>query len=511
MPFNVLNYIHDSSRIDLLERSENMKDKNIKREKQCLNYYINVFIVVVLISLLLPVNVFAQEHYRVGGFGSDFAPFNFSDEKGKEIGIDRDIMEAIEKDQAFTVEKIDMPFNSALQALEQGQVDAAMAAMSITDERKKIYDFSDPYYESSTSFAVNDSSDIKNLEDLRGKKVAVKTGAMGSMVARDHQNEYGYEIVEFEDSTSMYQAVMGGNADAVVDETPVMQYAISTGRVKLRLIGEPFEAAPLGVAVPKGQNKEFLDRFNQGLTNIRNDGTYDKIIESYLGNEALEQNKSSNSLLEQLVQFWPQFMSGLKVTVMISIISIVLAMVFGTILGIFKDSDIALLRGIATIYIDLIRGIPMIVLAFFVYFGIPQYTGTKVPEIIAGIITVTLNATAYIAEIVRGGIQGVNKGEVEAARSLGLSHLTTMRKIILPQAFRLMIPSLINQFVISLKDTSILSVIGIVELTQAGKIIIARTYKSGDVWMIVGLMYFVIITILTKVSNRIERHLKKGY
>ena len=122
-------------------------------------------------------------------------------------------------------------------------------------------------------------------------------------------------------------------------------------------------------------------------------------------------------------------------------------------------------------------------------------------------ITLSLNTTAYIAELVRGGIQAVDNGQLEASRSLGLTYNTSMRKVVLPQAVKIMIPSFINQFVITLKDTSILSVIGIVELTQTGKIIIARTYSSGDMWLIVGLMYIIIITILTKFSNYLERRL----
>ncbi len=151
------------------------------------------------------------------------------------------------------------------------------------------------------------------------------------------------------------------------------------------------------------------------------------------------------------------------------------------------------------------RGIPLIVLAFFVYFSIPQFLNIQLSAYIAGVITLSLNTTAYIAELVRGGIQAVAGGQLEAARSLGLPYPTSMRKIVLPQAIKIMIPSFINQFVITLKDTSILSVIGIVELTQTGKIIIARTYSSGNMWLIIGIMYIILITILTKLSNVLER------
>ena len=127
----------------------------------------------------------------------------------------------------------------------------------------------------------------------------------------------------------------------------------------------------------------------------------------------------------------------------------------------------------------------------------------------AGIITLSLNAGAYMTEIVRGGIQSVDKGQMEAARSLGIGYLPTMRKVILPQAIRTMIPSYINQFVITLKDTSILSVIGIAELTQTGRLEIARNFQSFEMWLIVGIIYFIVIMALTKLSDRLEKRLVK--
>lgn len=452
----------------------------------------------------------AKDHYRIAGFGAGFAPFNFSDDEGNHIGIDHDLIVAIAKDQGFTVEMIDMPFNSALQALEQDQVHGMMSGMTVTDERQKVYNFSDTYLESSTSFSARADSDYETLDDLTGKSIAVKTGATGSLIAKNLEDEYNFNIIEYEDSTSMYQAVMGGNVDAVVDETAVTQFAISTGQVDLCLVGDPQEPAPMAIAVSKNADPEFLEKLNAGLANLHEDGTYDEIIANYLGEEALEAHGHTDSFAQQFIAYLPHLMGGLKITLFIAVVAIIISVFLGMLIALARLSDHRLLVFLSTAYIDVIRGIPMIVLAFFVYFGIPQYTGVKIPEVLAGLITVTLNATAYIAEIIRGGIQGVDQGQEEAARSLGLPKKMSMRYVVLPQALRLMIPSLINQFIISLKDTSILSVIGIVELTQAGKIIIARTYQSGNVWIMVGLIYLVMITSLSRTSMAIERKLQSG-
>lgn len=200
-------------------------------------------------------------------------------------------------------------------------------------------------------------------------------------------------------------------------------------------------------------------------------------------------------------------MVGLGKTLMATILSLIIAFILGTLLGLMKASHNNILRGVSTVYIDIMRGLPLLVLAFFIYFGIPQMTGIKFSNLIAGVLTLGLNAAAYVAEIVRGGVQSIAQGQMEAGRSLGLSRKTTMKKIVLPQAFKIMLPSFINQFVITLKDTSILSVIGMVELTQTGRIIIARTYQSGSMWLIVGIIYVIIITILTKISKLLEKEL----
>ncbi|MBC1839670.1 amino acid ABC transporter permease, partial [Listeria seeligeri] len=139
---------------------------------------------------------------------------------------------------------------------------------------------------------------------------------------------------------------------------------------------------------------------------------------------------------------------------------------------------------------------------------IPAALDFRMPVFLAGVIALSLNAGAYMVEIVRGGIQSVDKGQMEAARSLGLPHKKAMMKVVLPQAIRMMIPSFINQFVITLKDTSIMSAIGLVELTQSGKIIMARTFESTWTWLIIGIMYLIVITILTKISDRLERRLR---
>lgn len=204
------------------------------------------------------------------------------------------------------------------------------------------------------------------------------------------------------------------------------------------------------------------------------------------------------------VQHFPSFMEAMGQTVQITLYALLFATLLGVIFGLMKISPNRILSSIANTYVWIIRGTPLLVQIYFIYFGIPMATGIPLSEWNAGIITMSLNAGAYMAEIVRGGIQAVDSGQMEAARSLGLSYGKSMRKVVLPQALRMMLPSIINQFIITLKDTSLLSVIGVRELTMNGKIITANNMETIRMWGIVAIYYLVIISLLTLIANKLE-------
>ncbi len=207
-------------------------------------------------------------------------------------------------------------------------------------------------------------------------------------------------------------------------------------------------------------------------------------------------------------------LKSLGYTMLLTLLALFFAMIIGLIFALFNVSHNKILNVIGTIYIDAIRGVPLIVLAYFIYFGVPQAikmmgaAGFKLPALQAGTIALSMNCGAYMAEIFRAGIQSIDKGQMEASRSLGLTYGMSMRSVVLPQAFKVMIPSIINQFIITLKDTSILAVIGYPELTNMGKTISGNTFKSLETWAIVGVMYMIVIITLSKVAKAIERKMK---
>ena len=218
-------------------------------------------------------------------------------------------------------------------------------------------------------------------------------------------------------------------------------------------------------------------------------------------------------ILEILFKYHKSFLGALIITAKLSIISLIGATIIGVIFGMFRISKNRLLRGISTTYIELIRGTPLMVQAFIIYYGLAQvlrpFGFSWAPlggAFTAGVLSLSLNSGAYMAEIIRGGIEAIDIGQIEAARSLGLSYFKTMRKIVLPQAFRIMLPSIINQFIISLKDTSILSIIGIKELTMNGKLIAANSATMVmPIWIVVALFYFCICMLLSSIAKYTER------
>ena len=446
---------------------------------------------------------------------SSFAPFVFQNSSNQYTGIDIDLIKAIAEDQGFEIEITNPGFDAAINAVQSGQADGMIAGMSVTDARKETFDFSDSYYTANTILGVKESSTISSYEDLNGKTVGVKNGTASQTFLTENQSKYGYKIKTFADGSSMYDSLNTGSIDAVMDDEPVLKYSISQGQ-KLKT---PIEGTPIGetaFAVKKGSNPELIEMFNNGLANLKASGEFQKILDKYLATDSTSESSTvdETTIWGLLKNNYKQLLSGLGITLSLALISFAIAIVIGIIFGMFSVSPYKSLRLISEIFVDVIRGIPLMILAAFIFWGIPNFieslTGQQSPinDFVAGTIALSLNSAAYIAEIVRGGIKAVPIGQMEASRSLGISYSKTMRKIVLPQATKLMLPNFVNQFVIALKDTTIVSAIGLVELFQTGKIIIARNYQSFKMYAILAVFYLVIITLLTRLAKRLEKRIQ---
>lgn len=457
-----------------------------------------------------------KETYTIAS-DTSFAPFVFQNGTGQYTGFDMSLVKEIAKQQGFNIKINNVGFDAALNAVQSSQADGAIAGMTITDARKSTFDFSDPYYTTNIILAVKKGSSIKSYSNLKGKTVGAKNGTSSYDFLATNKSKYGYKLKAFDDASTMYDSLNSGSIDALMDDEPVLAYAIQQGRqFETPIKGEA--SGQVGFAVKKGSNPELISMFNNGLAALKKNGSYDKLVKKYLKTDS---NKTANNdsidettIVGLIKNNYKPLLTGLGTTLGLTLISFAIAIIIGIIFGMMAVSPNKSLRVVSSIFVDIIRGIPLMIVAAFIFWGIPNLieglTGKQSPinDFVAATIALSLNGGAYIAEIVRGGIEAVPGGQMEASRSLGIPYQTTMRKIVLPQAVKLMLPNFINQFVISLKDTTIVSAIGLVELFQTGKIIIARNYQSFRVYAILAIIYLVIITLLTRIAKRLEKRLK---
>ncbi|PXY89276.1 glutamine ABC transporter permease [Bifidobacterium asteroides] len=440
-----------------------------------------------------------------------FAPFEFRDSSGKLVGIDMDLIRKIADIEGFSVQIQSLGFNAALQALNSQQADVVIAGMTITDQRKQVYDFTDPYFDSGVQMAIaKDNDQIHSYKDLLGSVVAVKTGSEGEAFAKQRADQYGFTVKAVDQSSTMYEMVKSGNAQAVIDDYPVLAYGIAQGN-GLKTVTKKEPGASYGAAVRKGENKEFVAAFNEGLAKMKADGSYKKLVDSYVGGSHSSKSASASrpGFFELVRQAFPSLMLGLRNTLAITAISFVIALAIGIILGLWRISPNRILSWIARIYVAVFRGTPVLVWAFFFYLGVPQLIGHRISIWLAGALTLSLNSGAYLVEIVRGAIDSVDVGQMEGARSLGLTRRMALRRVILPQAVRIASPSIINQLVIMLKDSSLLLAIGFGELLYQAQQIYAANFRVTETLFMVGVIYFVAISALTWMANMLDRRLHR--
>ncbi len=223
----------------------------------------------------------AEKTYKICSDNS-FNPFEYWDEEaGAYVGIDMDIMAAIAEDQGIKYEMWNVGFDASCGNVQSGQADAMIAGMTIREDRLEIYDFSEAYFNDGQIMTVAADSEIDALEDLKGTVVAAKQGTIGADFAEQNKDEYGYTIQYYEDSPTMYQAIVNGINSACFEDCTVIGAAIKSGDVALKTVGEVLNPAPYGFAVKKGTNPELIEKFNAGLKNIKENGKYAEILAKY--------------------------------------------------------------------------------------------------------------------------------------------------------------------------------------------------------------------------------------
>ncbi|MBW4642963.1 MAG: ABC transporter permease subunit [Goleter apudmare HA4340-LM2] len=476
---------------------------------------------VVSLSLLLVscgVNPSAGKTLRVATEPA-FPPFEFQGTGGELQGFSIDLMNAIANAANFQVNFLSLPFDGIIPALQGKTVDAAISSMTITEERAKTIAFSRPYFKAGLAIAIHaDNQNITGFDSLQNKKIAVQIGTTG---AKKAQGIPGVQIRSFDSAPLALQELLNRNVDAVINDAPVTLYAINTGNLQgIKVVEQLLTEEYYGIAT--AQNSPNLPLINQGLTKVLNNGIYNQIYQKWfkatppqlpaklaIGNQNGAGTSGIFNSISIILQAFPTLLWGALVTLQLTVLSVVLGLVGGSLIGIIRLSHIASVRWIARAYVDFFRGTPLLVQIFMIYFGLPAVAqelgfNFNLDRLVAGVIALSLNSAAYIAEIVRAGIQSIEIGQAEASQSLGLSPVQTMRYVIFPQAFRRMIPPLGNEFISLLKDTSLVSVIGFEELLRKGQLIVADNYRAFEIYAGVAVVYLCLTLLSSQAFSKLE-------
>ena len=442
----------------------------------------------------------------VVGTSADYPPLEFTaseDGNTKYVGVDIELAKDIAKDLDAKLVIKNMSFDSLLVALETGKVDMVISAMTPNPERKKSVDFSKIYYRPSGEyFLINkrDKNKYKNIASFKGQTVGAQTGSIQYQLVQKQMKSS--TVKGLGKINNLVLALQSGKVTGVVVEELIAK-AYAQNNPSLLAVKSDLKESQAGnaVAIAKGQD-DLVAQVNKTINHVKKDNLIEK---DYLPTAAkyMKTTKKNNGMTKYI----PYFIKGIWYTIVITVFSVLIGVILGVVLALMRLSKVKIIHWIAVCYIEFIRGTPQMVQILFVYFGV-GYLISNLSAIVAGIIAIGLNSGAYVAEDIRSGINSIAKGQTEAARSLGLNQAKTYRYVIIPQALKNIWPALGNEFITLLKDSSLVSVIGVSELMYQTQLIQTSTYRGVLPLFIAMIIYFIMTFTLSRILNHFEKRMK---
>ena len=436
-----------------------------------------------------------------------FAPYEYYD-GGKIVGVDVDIAQEIANELNMNLVIKDVAFDSIISEIKTEKSDIGAAGISYTEERAKEVDFTVDYMDSKQVIITKTGNVITPdvLSNTNTLKVAVQLGSVADSYLTE--NYPSVTVIREKKFLAAIQDLKDSKVDCVVmDEIPAKELITSD----LTILEEPLVTDHYGMIVKKG-NTELLNTANKVITRLKDNGTIDDILLKHMGVKK-EVKKTSNTIYDKFYYSviydgrYKYIITGFEHTLTIALGAVVLGVLLGGLTAVFRNihdntKKLKLLNLLAKAYVTVIRGTPSILQLMIIYYVI--FKATNVNTILVGILAFGINSGAYVAEIIRAGINSVDKGQVEAGYALGLKYSQVMKKIIIPEAIKNILPALGNEFITLVKETSIGAYIGILELTKASDIIASRTYDYFFPLIIIALIYLAITLILTKLFSIME-------
>jgi His/Glu/Gln/Arg/opine family amino acid ABC transporter permease subunit len=464
-------------------------------------------------------------------FGADAksdAPYAFADpaDDTRLIGFEKEIIDAVAKRMGRTARLVQNDWEALIPGLNRGLYNVVMNGLEITPEHEQAVDFSIPYYTTFEQLAVRAGDPYRTLADLLGHKVGTLKASLGQRILQDARS---INVVGYDEETDAYSDLANGRVDAVLLDYPIALY-YATPNQALRLVGEPIGRIRYGIAMRKS-DAALRQQIDRALKDVMASGELRRILERWnlwtptMATELddfspsatqpvmyqyfLQQTAPASTwraLLQRYVGFLPLLAQAAVVTLEVSVLGMVVAIIVGLGLAIARRYGKRIVVTLAVGYIETIRGTPLLIQILFVFYGLPNI-GIKLDPFVAGVLALGLNYAAYEAENYRAGLDAIPRGQMEAAAALDLSQAQALRLVIVPQAFRIVIPVMTNDFISLLKDSSLVSVITMAELTRTYEQLSTTYYDYFGTGLLVGAVYLLIGLPFVRLARWTERRL----
>jgi len=447
----------------------------------------------------------------VMGTSPDYPPYESVDAKnnGEIVGMDIDIAKYVTSRLGYELEIASMDFSGLIAALQTGRVDFVMSGMSVTEERKMSVAFSDSYYTARNTIVSRSADGFETVDQLSGKLVGSQLGSIQDQFAETIPGAKQKKLNKIAD---LIQELNSGRIDAaIVEDAVALEMVGANPGLVLNFLPVSEEDNGYAIAFPK--QTQLVAEFNRVLAEMKENGELQNIIGKWFGEKEDASERGSGFLnidFRVLDGYVPYILKGVYVTLLFTLVSALLGLIWGTILSLFKISGVKPLIAFATAYTSVFRGTPLLVQLTLIYYATPQLFGFDIPALLAAGLAFGLNSAAYLSETIRGGIMAVDKGQREAAIALGVPYRKMMVRIIFPQALRHILPALVNEFVALLKESSLVSVIGVTELMRRADVVRASTFRSFEALLLVAAIYYVLVLVLTSLARMLERRLRRS-
>ena len=448
---------------------------------------------------------------------ANFPPYEFYQDK-QIVGIDVDILTEVLRRNHYKVVIEDMKFDSIIAAIQTGKGDIAASGITVTEDRKKMVDFTITYVTAQQVVIVPVNSAINDVSMLKkGMRIGVQHGTTGDA----YVTEKICEPQRFDDASMAVAALLRNKLDAVVlDHDPAKVHVAKNP--SLMILPAPLTVEEYAFAVAKGR-RQLLTMLNNTLEEMKNDGTIDKIVHKYYEQTddmvvSVQDDTESGFVADFRTNFikdgrWRYLLDGFIVTISVAAASVLWGVFIGFVVAIIRSTadqtgKLKIANFLCKLYLTIIRGTPVVLQLLIIYFVV--FGSVDVNKVLVAIMAFGINSGAYVAEIIRSGIMSVDRGQMEAGRSLGLSYNQTMGMIILPQALKNVLPALGNEFIVLLKETSVCGFIALQDLTKGGDIIRSQTYNAFQPLIAVAAIYLILVMIFSKLLEILEKRLKKN-